>query len=33
MGGWIPDVEKEVENRKVFKWTVPETFIDGFPVE
>ncbi|WP_205689436.1 SAM-dependent methyltransferase [Aurantiacibacter odishensis] len=31
MGGWVPDVEKEVENRKVFKWTVPETFIDGFP--
>ena len=31
MGGWIPDVEKEVENRKVFKWTVPVEFIDGFP--
>ena len=31
MGGWQPDVEKTVENRKVYKWTVPETFIDGFP--
>ncbi len=31
MGGWIPDVETVVENRKVFKWTVPEQFIDGFP--
>ncbi len=31
MGGWIPDVEKVVENHNVFKWTVPEQFIDGFP--
>ena len=31
MGGWIPDVEIEVANRRVFKWTVPVEFIDGFP--
>ncbi|MFB0613279.1 SAM-dependent methyltransferase [Aurantiacibacter poecillastricola] len=31
MGGWQPDVETTVENRKVFKWTVPLEFIDGFP--
>ncbi len=30
MGGWSPDVETKVENRKVFKWTVPEFFLDGF---
>lgn len=33
MGGWIPDVEKTVENRDVYKWTVPETFFDGVPTE
>lgn len=30
MGDWVPDVEKTVDNRLVYKWTVPETFIPGF---
>ena len=30
MGDWVPDVEKEVANRPVYKWTVPETFVPGF---
>ena len=31
MGDWVPDVEEQVANRPVYKWTVPETFIPGFP--
>jgi SAM-dependent methyltransferase len=33
MGGWLPDTEKVVANRKVYKWTVPEMFVPGFPSE
>lgn len=33
MSDWLPDVEKTVANRKVYKWTVPETFIPGLPSE
>jgi precorrin-6B methylase 2 len=29
MGDWLPDVEKTVANRRVYKWTVPRTFIPG----
>ncbi len=33
MGNWIPDVQKTVDNRRVYKWTVPENFVPGFPSE
>ena len=33
MGDWVPDVRKTVANRRVFKWTVPETFVPGFESE
>lgn len=33
MGDWVPDVEKQVDNHPVYKWTVPETFIPGFKSE
>jgi precorrin-6B methylase 2 len=33
MGDWLPDVEKTVANRRVYKWTVPRTFIPGLQSE
>ena len=31
MGDWQPDERRIVANRPVYKWTVPEVFIPGFP--
>jgi len=31
MGDWIPDERREVMNRPVYRWTVPELFVPGFP--
>ena len=33
MGDWIPDVKKKVDNRLVYKWTVPQVYVPGFPSE
>ena len=31
MGDWVPDEKRIVANRPVYRWTVPHTFIPGFP--
>jgi precorrin-6B methylase 2 len=33
MGDWVPDVKKTVANRRVYKWTVPRTFLPGLESE
>lgn len=33
MGDWVPDVKKTVANRRVYKWTVPRTFLPGLQSE
>ncbi|MBB3035533.1 SAM-dependent methyltransferase [Alteriqipengyuania lutimaris] len=31
MGDWLPDERRVVSNRPVYRWTVPELFVPGFP--
>lgn len=31
MGDWVPDERRVVRNRPVYRWTVPELFVPGFP--